>query len=358
MRVCYVINSLEGGGASSPVPAVADLLRAHGCEVAVLALTARDGRGRAAIEAAGFEVAVRDGGERDHLAALRWLSREVARRRPDLLWTSLTRATLLGQIVGQRRGVRVVSWQHSVYLKPANAWLLRLRRRRSRLWVADSASVAALTHERLRVPRDQIAVWPLFRATEDAPVAKPWRPGEPLRVGSLGRLHCVKGYDVLLAALARMNQNGFTAPAPIEVAIAGDGALRGALEAQAHAAGLDRVRFVGFVEPRPFLAGLHLYVQPSRSEGLCIAAHEAMQASLPAVVSAVGEMPLSVVHGVTGLVTPPGDGAALAAALARMLGDPARMADMGEASRQRMIDLFSQKRFEAAGADALCRAMA
>jgi len=61
----------------------------------------------------------------------------------------------------------------------------------------------------------------------------------------------------------------------------------------ARAAGVaDRLVLAGFVErPRDFLAGLHLYLQPSRSEGLCIAAHEAMQAGLASIVSAVGEMP-------------------------------------------------------------------
>ena len=96
MRIAYVINSLEGGGASAPVPAIAGLLRSQGCDVRILALTGRDVRGLAAIEDAGLPVAVRKGGERDHLAALRWLDTEIAAWQPDLIWTSLTRAPLLG----------------------------------------------------------------------------------------------------------------------------------------------------------------------------------------------------------------------------------------------------------------------
>ena len=151
MRIAYVINSVEGGGAALPVPAVFDLLRGHGATVRLFALTPRDRRAVPAMHAAGIDVAVRDGGEKDHLAALHWLDRAIAAWRPDILWTSLTRATLLGQLVGQRRAVPVVSWQHAAYLKPANHRLLRATQSLSALWIADSHSVAALT---TRSPRD------------------------------------------------------------------------------------------------------------------------------------------------------------------------------------------------------------
>ena len=100
MRIAYVINSVEGGGAALPVPAVARVLASQGATVQVFVLTRRDGRSLPAIEAAGLPVQVREGGETDHLDALRWLDRRVSAWGPDLIWTSLTRATLLGQLVG------------------------------------------------------------------------------------------------------------------------------------------------------------------------------------------------------------------------------------------------------------------
>src|SRR5204862_4870633 len=132
-----------------PVPAVARVLAGQGAAVQVFALTRRDGRALAAIEAAGFAVQVREGGETDHLAALAWLDRRVGAWGPDVIWTSLTRATLLGQLVGLRRRATVVSWQHAAFLKPANLALLRATQGLSALWVGDSHSVAALTAERL-----------------------------------------------------------------------------------------------------------------------------------------------------------------------------------------------------------------
>ena len=157
--------------------------------------------------------------------------------------------------------------------------------------------------------------------------------GEPVRIGSLGRLHPVKGYDVLAEAAARIGER---------IMIAGDGAQRAALA--------DRLDLVGYLDrPRDWLAGLHLYVQPSRSEGLCVAAHEAMQAGLPVIASAVGELQHSIVPGETGWLVPPGDVYALANALGEALAAPERLAAMGAAARARLLDRLSPERFEAAG---------
>jgi glycosyltransferase involved in cell wall biosynthesis len=356
-RIAYVINSVEGGGAAMPVSAVAGVLREAGAEIAIFALTRRDGRAIAAMEDAGLSVTVRDGGEKDHLAALRWLDRRVAAYDASHLWTSLTRATLLGQLVGRRRRLPVVSWQHAAYLKPANLRLLRALRSLATLWVADSHSVAELTAQRLRVPPDRLMTWPLFAADPDAPQARPWQADEPLQIGSLGRLHPVKGYDVLVAALARLRAEGFAPPVAFAITIAGDGAERERLEAAAREAGVaDRLSLAGFVErPRDFLAGLHLYLQPSRSEGLCIAAHEAMQAGLASIVSAVGELPYSIEHDRSGLVVPPADPAALADALGMLIAEPSRLAAMGAAARARILERFSREAFAANGRAVLAR---
>ena len=356
MRIAYVINSVEGGGAALPVPAVARVLEQQGANVEILALTRRDGRALEAMQVAGFDVKVRDGGERDHLAALSWLDRQVRASRTDLIWTSLTRATLLGQQVGRRRLLPVVSWQHNAYLKPANEVLLRATQGLSALWVCDSASVATLTAGRLGVKPDRLAVWPLFAADENAPCARPWSPGESLRLGSLGRLHAAKGYDVLVAALAILRANGFRPPVAFEVSLAGEGAARAQLEAAITAAALANLHLTGFeAQPRDFLSRLHLYLQPSRREGLCIAAHEAMQAGLPTLVSAVGEMPFSVLDGETGLVVPPADPPALAQALRRLLSDPESLAPMGAAARTRVLERFGAAGFARAGADVFAR---
>jgi len=356
MRIAYVINSVEGGGAALPVPAVTQVLRNHGATVEVLALTRRDGRALPAMRDAGLQVRVRDGGRGDHVAALAWLDAEVARWRPDLIWTSLSRATLLGQLVGRRRGVPVVSWQHNAIPNPVNRILLRATQRWTALWIGDSHSITALTGQRLGVDAARLMAWPLFAADAGAPQARAWRPGESLKLGTLGRLHPVKGHDVLIAALARLRAQGFESFAPFEVRIAGEGTQRAALEAALAAAGIENVHLVGFCDrPREFLADLHLYLQPSRSEGLCIAVHEAMQAGLPTLVTTVGELPFSVRDGDTGFLVPPNNPEALAKELAWMLSHPEHLAAMGVAARARVLERFGAEAFARGGADVVAR---
>lgn len=349
-RIAYVINSVEGGGAALPVPAVTQVLRSAGADVRVFALTRRDGRALPPIVAAGLEPAVRDGGETDHFAAARWLMKEVRSWGATHLWTSLSRATILGLIVGPMLGLPVVSWQHAAFLKPWNRRLMRQLQGRAQLWVADSQSVAELTERRLKVPAGRLETWPIYFADPAMPEAKAWTPGEPLRLGSLGRLHPVKGYDVLVDALARLRTQGFEPSVPVEIVIAGDGDQASALMAQASQAGVTNLRLAGYTsDPRGFLSGQHLYLQPSRSEGFCIAAHEALTAALPTIASSVGELPFSIAPTRNGWLAPPGDVDALAKALRQALSDPSALAAMGKAARADMFDRFSKQRFEAKG---------
>jgi len=84
MKIAYIINSLEGGGAASPVPALTQVMREHGAQVRVLALARRDGRALPAMEAAGLEVRCFDGTEGQQLAALRWIIRKRGRSTPPI----------------------------------------------------------------------------------------------------------------------------------------------------------------------------------------------------------------------------------------------------------------------------------
>ncbi|KLI63994.1 glycosyltransferase family 4 protein [Aurantiacibacter marinus] len=351
MRIAYLINSMEGGGAQSPLPQIIGSLRQAGAEVRVFALTRRNGLAIPRLLERGIEPVVREGGEKDHPAALRWITQQVHDWRADVLWTSLTRATLLGQIAGQRFKLPVVSWQHNAFLKPWNERILRWRAAASDIWVADSAQVADLTRNRLDIAAKDVVTWPIFAANPDAPQSRSWTEGEMLRIGSLGRLHPAKGYDILIAALAQLQSTGFEPAAKFQITIGGIGKDEAQLKSQAAAAGLDTIRFAGFVEdPAAFLADQHLYLQPSRREGFCIAAHEAMQAGLPVIVSQTGEMPFTVDDPAIGLAVPVGNVPALAEALGQMLSQPLILKDMGHRARERVLEKFSQSHFDEIGA--------
>jgi glycosyltransferase involved in cell wall biosynthesis len=113
--------------------------------------------------------------------------------------------------------------------------------------------------------------------------------------------------------------------------LSGDGELRGPLEAQARALGLQaRVRFLGIRGDVPdLLAASDVFVLPSLYEGHPLSAMEAMAAGRPVVATAVGGVPEVVRHGETGLLVPPGDVAAMAGAMLRLGRDRGLREAMG-----------------------------
>ena len=155
------------------------------------------------------------------------------------------------------------------------------------------------------------------------------RGGAAFVAGTLARLEPEKGVDVLIraAALAAREVPG------LRVVVAGEGGQRAALDRLIVAMGAPVV-LTGFRPAGAVLGALDLYVQPSRAEAFGMAAVEAMAAGLPVVASDVGGLP-EVVTADTGLLVPPGDPAALAAALVRLADDPGARAAMGRAGTAR-----------------------
>ncbi|KXV00459.1 glycosyl transferase family 1 [Gluconobacter potus] len=342
MKIAYIINSLECGGAQLPIPDIVSVLKARGGDVTVFALARKDGLAIPLIEAAGIPVRVREGTTRDHIAAYRWLRDEMEAFQPDLIWTSLSRATLLGQLVALRHKTPTVHWQHCGRLKKANAFLLRLCRPYTTLWVADSQSVITFAAKELGLT-DNFVAWPIFRANPDAPVATPWKDGEVVRVGSLGRLNPVKAYDILCEAVALLKDHPDLPPFRLQ--IAGDGPEHAALQARITAGNLP-IDLLGYEsKPFDFLKTLHLYVQSSHWEGMCVAGHEAMSCGLPVVATPAGELPSSILDGETGRIVPFDNAPALAAALADLISRPADLAAMGARSRKRVLERFGPEAF-------------
>jgi glycosyltransferase involved in cell wall biosynthesis len=155
-------------------------------------------------------------------------------------------------------------------------------------------------------------------------------------IAGIGRLEAQKGFDVLIDALPRLGRTD------VDVLLAGEGTARAALEARSRTAGvIDRVRFLGALNRARIVALLRSAAAvacPSRFEGLPLVCVEALAAERPVVASAVNGTPEIIRHGETGLLVPPDDPAALAAALTRLLGDPVqagRLAARGRALVER-----------------------
>jgi glycosyltransferase involved in cell wall biosynthesis len=157
-------------------------------------------------------------------------------------------------------------------------------------------------------------------------------PGTPL-VGCVGLLRAEKAQIVLVEAAARLRE---THP-ELHVVLVGDGPEQAALEAAIAARGLqDRVLLLGLREDVPGLLGsLDVAVCCSDREGIPLSVLEYMETARPIVATRVGGLPELIEDGVHGVLVAPRDPAALAGAIAGLLGDPAAAAALGARARER-----------------------
>jgi len=156
-------------------------------------------------------------------------------------------------------------------------------------------------------------------------------------VGIVATLRSWKGHRYLVEALARL-------PEDVRLVIVGDGPQREALERQVGEAGLQaRVHFAGNqADVVPWLQALDVFALPSyANEGVPQALVQAMLVGLACVTTTAGSISELAEHEATALVVPSRDGHALATALARLAGDPALRARLGETARRHCVERFS-----------------
>jgi glycosyltransferase involved in cell wall biosynthesis len=156
-------------------------------------------------------------------------------------------------------------------------------------------------------------------------------PGDAVEIVTIGRLEPMKGFAVLLEAVARLER--------VRLTIIGDGPERAALEARANGA----VTFTGALgapEVAERLAGADMFCLPSFAEGVPVVLMEAMASGLPVVATRIMGIPELVRDGETGLLVPPGRVEPLVAALGRLAKDPALRRAYGEAGRAAVVEAF------------------
>jgi L-malate glycosyltransferase len=173
-----------------------------------------------------------------------------------------------------------------------------------------------------------------------APLRHP--PGEPTVIGTVAHLSREKGLFYLMEAAGCIPD----VQSRLHFVIVGEGRCRQELEQQARDRGLSRcVEFVGFQSaPAEFLKNFDIFVLPSLSEGLSSSILTAMATALPVIATDVGGIPELVRHGDNGLLVPPADPTALAAAIMQLAGDPERAFQMGQRGRERMEERFTLER--------------
>jgi glycosyltransferase involved in cell wall biosynthesis len=174
------------------------------------------------------------------------------------------------------------------------------------------------------------------------------RPGEPFTVGFVGTLKPWHGLEALLAAFAQLRERVSAA----RLLLVGDGPERGLIERQIAVLGLvDAVELTGAVAPAAIpelLSRMDVATAPYPALDDCyfspLKLFEYMAAGLPVVASRVGQVAAVIEHERNGLLCPPGDAAALAAALARLQADPALRQRLGAAAR---VDVLARHTWHA-----------
>jgi colanic acid/amylovoran biosynthesis glycosyltransferase len=195
---------------------------------------------------------------------------------------------------------------------------------------------------------DRLVIQPMGVDTDalrrDAPYA-PHRPGGPLRLFSCGRLNKVKGHQDLMQAVRLLLDQGQL----VTLNIAGEdddggAGYRRVLAARISELGLgDHVHLLGAIDAeavRQHLLAAHIFVLASWHEPLGVALMEAMSCEVPTIGTAAGGVAELISDGVDGILVPPQDPIALAAAILQLSRDPARAVALGQAGRARIISSF------------------
>ncbi len=320
LRVIHVTWGLNVGGQEKLLVEFARHADRRRFELRFVSL---GGRGVVAeeIEALGWPVDVL--GEPDGVRpglALR-LARLFRGRGADVVHTHDDRPHVYGAFGARLAGVpRVIHTRHHSY--PARrtwteALLVRLAARLTDHFVCVSEHGARLAVRQGIPPRMVRALWNGIDLTRFDPPAV--RGDGPVVV--VARLSPGKDIETLLKAIALAAPE---APA-LRLEVAGDGPCMAELRRSASELGLsDRVRFLGAVRDVPgLLARAGLFVLPSLNEGISLTLLEAMASGLAVVATRVGGNPEVVADGETGLLVPPRDPAALAAAVVRLRRDAA-----------------------------------
>lgn len=342
MRILYLSTSMGMGGADQQILGLALGMRRRGHEVRIVTLAPL---GRMGAEAAREGIAIESLELRRHptdLARIVRLVRLVRAWRPDVLHSHLVHANLLASALRPVTRVPVLlATIHSIHDGG------RLRRAAYRLtsplvdrFTIISRVAAARWVETGAVPADRLVVVPnavdtsRFRRLPEARASM----RAALGVGdefvwlAVGRFEEAKDHPTLIAACRRLAERR---PAS-RLLLVGEGSLQRDVERLVREAGMeDRVRLLGVRRDVPeLMSAADAYVLSSAWEGVPVVLLEAAATELPIVATRVGGVADTVEDGDTGFLVPPGDPAALAAAMERMECQPATVrAAMGARGR-------------------------
>lgn len=355
LRILYIVDTLNIGGTETQMVEAALRCHAMGHQLTVACLR-DEGPLRDALQQAGIPlIEFRKGKTLLSLNGLRQLLRMVVFLRRHKfqvvhshdLWSNLlgVPAAWLARIpviISSRRYLADLEWY-----TPRRNKIVRALYHLSTHVVVNSGPVRDLLLERDGVPARKVRV--LHNAVDAGRIAGvrqfrerslPDIQPSPKLIAVVANMYsAVKGHTHLIAAagtICRLQPETF-------FLLIGDGPERPRLEEQVRARNLERnFLFMGRrTDVAELLACCDLSVLPSEAEALPNALLEAMACGLPVVATSVGGVPEVIENGLHGLLVPPRDPEAIAAAVLRVLSDPCLAMMLGRAAQQRIRARFS-----------------
>ena len=346
MRVLYVVNGFDRGGAEHGLLTLVENGAFEQHELRVLALCR--GRGDLAnliVDRLGKRVQfVTDGDTLTFWACSAGffsILRTSFAFRPEKLVLSLKQANVVGRLAAMfMRGLTCVAFEHiAEYRAQRFRWLygplLRLLSRRvDEVW-ADSAETLEKTR-RYFVPRERTChVIPLFVAESSAPFKTDYASSDRVRLAAAGRLVPRKNVPVIVAAVDALRREGVD----VTLAVYGDGPQKLAIEALLVQSGLqDHVTLHGYrADWAKQATSADVFLNLSEAEGFCIVVAEAMLAGLPVVAVDVGGIRDYGVDGENMLKLPAATPEAALAAIRRLMADQSLRERLGRRARADML---------------------
>ncbi|NLF96163.1 MAG: glycosyltransferase [Candidatus Riflebacteria bacterium] len=337
MRILQIINALTLGGAQFILLDLARHARREGCEVEVACF--RDGPIGGILRQEGFTVHVLGESHLDIPAFLRLIG-ILTKFRPDIVHSHLFRATFWARICCWLPShIKLITSIHGCESTPFH-YLERLLSRFSNFLIFPSRSLRDWYVKRIKARKsEECSV--IYPGVDISSPSITHQTSAKVRIGTLSRLHPVKGIDRLINACSRLKHKGIA----FELIIGGDGRHRHELNELASKLEIaDCCRFCGEISDRQsFLDELDIFVAPSRQEAFGIHICEAMERSLPVVGARVGGIPELIEHGKTGILFDPERPDELADALAKLAKDRQLRSTLGINARNRVEKLFNRE---------------
>lgn len=277
-------------------------------------------------------------GKRRVPAAMLRAGRMIRRIRPDVVQSYGYPCDIYAPLLAwPHRGIRVVTTRRGNQSIGRRWTLYRLTGPLTDRVICVSDSAREFAERTQGLSRRRSVVIPNgVDATRFHPPAEP--RSQPVLLGTHGRIKPIKGTDLLLEAIERLEDRG------PQLRLAGPVNDRYGTELRERHTRTDRIEFVGEPDDIPgFLRSLDLYVLPSRSEGMSMALLEAMATGLPIVATDVGSNRAVLADGEAGLLVRPDPGS-IADGIAALLDAPDRAAALGRAARRRVEAEFSLDR--------------